>query len=632
MRMARVALPLLLLLTLAVGVAYYLKGGASGESGGKLPELTPFGEAMTVKLYRIAAHASQLRELKPNHEIEQGTLSRERLAEYYAESATDARLQADVNFEALNTTYRLLHMIEPDDDLLEEGQSEADYLLGFYAFEQDQLVLISDRPNKLSLDDEATLAHEFVHSFQDKAFDLSKLFKREETEEKDKANTEYADTLDALIEGDAVLAQLQYIEEKVGLEGLNEWAASSANKAEELDAANEPPPALSRYASFPYTYGSAFVRYLYDKGGWEQVNEAYEDPPKTEEQILHPEKYLAGEEGAGISLRDLSGDLEGDWDQMMDVVFGEFDTYNWLRSTLENEVQAQSAATGWGGGRLAVYANEEAPERVLVQIALIWDDRQEAREFFAGFLDAIKPIDKSPKKLDDSGQIISWRGNGELGQAWLDGTSFQLIVGVGKADLTTALEAVAAPERIRKSGQVLEAGESPGVSQQAIRSLEGVLLQPSDLPPGFVVAQSGDAGVQIPVAGQEVESRTIVYADLASGDAVIAIAMRGSTDGPWAELPQQDAAAFLRSTAQGYTTGAIENISRLPLDGLGEGALGARGELTGLDGQQQLAKFIVFGRGRVMGLVLTIQQQGRPEIDAGALAHIMDSRFQRYQP
>ena len=117
--------------------------------------------------------------------------------------------------------------------------------------------------------------------------------------------------------------------------------------------------ALDRYAAFPYREGTQFVLYLWWKGGWEQVNKAYADPPKTTEQILHPERYLAHDEPLGLKLPDLSDKLGDGWKQVDDSVFGEFDVYNYLRTKTDDDAgPPRKAADGWAGGRMAVYADE----------------------------------------------------------------------------------------------------------------------------------------------------------------------------------------------------------------------------------------------------------------------------------
>jgi hypothetical protein len=615
----------------------------SENQGVEIPTLTPFDDVLALRLAGIAVTASQVRGLGLHEGIEQGTLSGAQLLDYYREAATKARLQDDVNYDALNTTFRLLHMIGPEDSLLDLSEEAAPSVLGFYAFTEDQLVLVSDTPDQLSLDDEATLAHEYVHSFQDKEFDLEKLLERVEKEEREKANTEYGDTLDALIEGDATVAQFQYVEQKVGPEGLREWLSSVGGGAKDEESANggdeaSGPPAFARYAAFPYTYGSTFVRHLYDDGGWEAVNAAYENPPKTEEQVLHPEKYLKGEEPIAISLRDLSEDLGKGWRQEIDSVFGEFDVYNWLRSTLDNEFQATSAAAGWGGGRIAVYANDLEEDRVLVHLALMWDSKQETREFYSAFGDVLPLIDPEPTILDPSLQIVGWEAEDEIGRAWVDRVTFQMIVAVRQEDLETANRVVRAPDSIPESGYILQEPVNPARASTPLRRLRDVLLRAPDLPPGFVLVQSGDLGVQNPVFSQNMEERFALFTDARSpGDGVVSTVSRVRGRLPagvsWAQLEAEDPRLMFDVFAGEFALGGeVRSFASIPAEGIGEGALGARAEVTSPDGATQLLQMIYFGRRATTALVITFQDVESDEMDVVHLARTMDERLKRYQP
>ncbi len=421
------------------------------DEGVKLPELAPFDEELSLRLTAIAVKASELRGLDVNEEIEQGTLTREQIEEHSRLSADKVREEDAEEMEALNAAFRLLRMIGPDDDLLEVFTSFQGSVLGFYSLEDQKLVLVSGTEGPISVWDELTLVHEYVHSFQDGSFDLEKLFERADKEEEDKANTEYGVTIDALIEGDAELAADLYVEElpPERLQELYSPPASGAGDAPEL------PPAMERYLYFPYWYGAEFVNYLYDKGGWEEVNEAYQELPKTTEQILHPEKYVIGEGAVELAIRDLSGDLGDDWEQQMDIVFGEFDVYNWLLSTLEYDPFATIAAEGWGGGRIAVYSNDSDPDRVVVQISLMWDDTDEALEFYTAFAEVVSIVDPEPTVPDVSGQIVSWQDEGQAGEAWIQRTSFNMVLASRASDADAAAEALDRPDRILETDYIL---------------------------------------------------------------------------------------------------------------------------------------------------------------------------------
>ncbi|MDZ4277739.1 MAG: hypothetical protein U1B78_01240, partial [Dehalococcoidia bacterium] len=397
---------------LGVGLFSCFQGG--GDDGVPLPELTPFDEELAERLEEIADDAADIRGLDLYDDIEQGTLTREQLKKYSEEWADHLLEDDEFNFDAFNIAFRMLGMIGPEDDLLEISTTfQGSQVAGFYSYEDRSLVLVTDDAEDLSGYDETVLAHEYVHSFQDGAFDLQELMKLADEEEEDKANTEYSDTLSALIEGDAEYAQMEYTLKAIDEDDFDAFDIPASEPGDD-----EPiPPAFQRYFSFPYTYGSDFVSYLYDEGGWDEVDEAYEDPPSTEEQIMHPEKYLSDEDAVGISMPDFSDDLGDGWNQEADDVFGEFDVYNWLLSVLDEDGVAELGAEGWGGGRLAVYGNEEEEERAVIHMALFWDNTMEARQFYTAFADVVRSIDGEPDILDPSAQIVAWVGAGQGGQA-----------------------------------------------------------------------------------------------------------------------------------------------------------------------------------------------------------------------
>lgn len=61
------------------------------------------------------------------------------------------------------------------------------------------------------------------------------------------------------------------------------------------------PPLAIEY--FPYVYGERFIKKLYEKGGWALVNKAYVNLPESTEQIIFPEKFMAGERPKNVTLR-----------------------------------------------------------------------------------------------------------------------------------------------------------------------------------------------------------------------------------------------------------------------------------------------------------------------------------------
>jgi hypothetical protein len=103
------------------------------------------------------------------------------------------------------------------------------------------------------------------------------------------------------------------------------------------------------------------------------VNRLYELPPATTEQILHPEKYLAGE--LAVPVRAPSA--PAGWEALRSGHVGEL----LLRSMLDvcnDRPTAYLAAAGWGGDAFTVVGR--GPRGALLLVTT-WDTEGDAREF-----------------------------------------------------------------------------------------------------------------------------------------------------------------------------------------------------------------------------------------------------------
>jgi hypothetical protein len=145
---------------------------------------------------------------------------------------------------------------------------------------------------------------------------------------------------------------------------------------------------MARYFFFPYDQCADFASLLLLSGGWEGVNGAYDNTPTSTEQILHFEKYLSHEGPSAVSLADLSSQLGQGWAQLDNAVLGEFDVWNYLLSSLEDQPGwadvAEQAAAGWGGGRMVAYRSEDGTG-VVLHLSLQWDAAGELDEFVDAF-------------------------------------------------------------------------------------------------------------------------------------------------------------------------------------------------------------------------------------------------------
>jgi len=173
-----------------------------------------------------------------------------------------------------------------------------------------------------------TLAHELTHVLQKQWFDA-----------RYSAST-FDGTLAvrALIEGDADLVADLYCERN----GIPIYKIRSLS--------GDP---LTDIGIFPYVFGDRFVRYLYEKGGWRLVNEAYRRYPASTAQVMHPELYLENVTPVNVSLS-----VPASWRIMRNDRMGEFYVYVLLRDVAKlSNGTAWSVSSAWLGDHLILAAN-----------------------------------------------------------------------------------------------------------------------------------------------------------------------------------------------------------------------------------------------------------------------------------
>lgn len=145
------------------------------------------------------------------------------------------------------------------------------------------------------------------------------------------------------------------------------------------------PEVLRQQLTFQYFQGSQFVLWAYSRSGWQGVNALFSRPPRSTEQLLHPEKYYVKRDDPvqifpWSLLRQFSGQ------KIIDETLGELSIQLLLERTLPKE-EAARAAAGWAGDTLLAF--QQGDGLVLAWVTA-WDERQEALEFFRSYAKALE--------------------------------------------------------------------------------------------------------------------------------------------------------------------------------------------------------------------------------------------------
>jgi hypothetical protein len=376
----------------------------------------------------VVEEVPPIRQLEPRREVPYVMLSRDEFQEVLAEI-----LEEEVDPDQLATEGRLLErlgLLPEDTDLYELLlQLYGSQVAAFYRTDTSTFYII-ERDQPFGPVDRMIVAHEYTHALQDQYFDLE--------------GTRITDPS----EGDATLAQLAAIEGDASLL-MFQWAFQSLSLPEQLELltgfALTPtdqqllegmPPILRRQLEFPYNEGFLFATEVHNRGGWPAIDETLREPPASTEQILHPEKYFAGEAPIQVTVADPLAPLGDGWQRAYQQTMGELNIQVWLADGESPPVvfpgmpseptQWQAAAAGWGGDRLEMYEGPDGRWAIIWVTA--WDSAADAGEFEA----AAMPL------LDGLGGPATMVSSGRFG-----GASVTLFI----ASDAEVLNAISSPEQ-----------------------------------------------------------------------------------------------------------------------------------------------------------------------------------------
>lgn len=355
------------LLALIMGV--HISSAQDEEISPKLAEQMATLETIT----------QDIRDLNAMREIDHQFPTRAETIDYLKE--TYSREFPPEEFDRLERFYIALGLLTPDIDLQDVYLNLlGSQIAGFYDSDTEVmnvLPIVGDETGEsLSITEQVIYVHEFTHALQDQHFDLNALLDAPEALE----NPDQSLATLALVEGDATATMTLYLQRVAEQNPL----AALAMLVEGLQGGTlflpeGIPPILLNELLFPYDAGMNFVIEISGEDGWNTVNAAFENPPTTSEQILHPEKYLAGEAAQNVELNDLSDTLGDGWVEDWNTTLGEF----YLREVLDTELSSSEAAdgaAGWGGDRFRVYHNTETGE-IAWALRLTWETFDDSNEF-----------------------------------------------------------------------------------------------------------------------------------------------------------------------------------------------------------------------------------------------------------
>ncbi|MBI2795888.1 MAG: hypothetical protein HYX65_04190 [Gemmatimonadetes bacterium] len=369
------SLAMALLFATACGERGRVEG--EGEYARKVAELIPRVEAATGLSFKRPPKVAT----RTQGEV------RAFLTTAFLESAESSEL------EGKQQAYTLLGFLEPGTDLRRLFTDLlVEQVAGIYDPRTHTLYVVEGvAPEAVGI----TLTHELVHALQDQYLDLDSV-------QRANRGNDRAMAAAAAIEGQATFEQVSLLMGKGNLiEGLpgawdmvRQQIRDNKTTMPRLAAA---PMVIQETLLFPYLAGAEYARAF--KQGFPR-RAFLSDLPRSTEQVLHPNRFIAGTDPAPPRLalpRATGGTVTYEND------LGEFETRLWLYQYGKDQASAGRGAMGWNGD---AYQVVKTPKGNAIVWLTLWDSAVDAGEFFDLANEAI--VERfSPKeygKLGDRGR------------------------------------------------------------------------------------------------------------------------------------------------------------------------------------------------------------------------------------
>jgi len=195
--------------------------------------------------------------------------------------------------------------------------------------------------------------------------------------------SEKCDIWNAIIKGESAFSADQWATENLSQAALKNIADTNTK----FTFTPLSPPAsnlMDTLIKTPYQMGYDFAEAVFQAEGWAGLDRIYTDPPKSTEQLLHPEKYLIAEEPIGVLGDDLGNILSEEWTPVYKGPLGEWKTLLLLTHNLNPHLHleqqtAQRVAAGWDGDLSQIYTTSSG-EAVLL-FHWLWETEGEQSQF-----------------------------------------------------------------------------------------------------------------------------------------------------------------------------------------------------------------------------------------------------------
>ena len=347
----------------------FTSGAARAESG--TPEQLAGGV-----FSQVETMLGDLREIMgfgPRRRIPLKTITKPEFRKLYQEQMRKENNPRQVRREVL--FLQLFGLVPPDFDYEEtvlDLLSEQAWAL--YDFKRRNLYLADWAPPDAL---EYALVHELVHAVDDQNFNLLKYMKGTRESESQLARL-------AVLEGQASWVMTEWAMRQSGrsLEGNRILAIATASatrfEAQQFPVYDSTPTYFREVLIFPYTDGLLFQHAMIDRFGQDGLKRVFQIPPKTTQQILQPELYLAGTDPDPPDLPQAS--IPKGYKRVFDGTFGQLDHKILIEHHLGDE-DFGGLVDKWRGSQFEVLERARTEDAIL-RYSVRWEDVEAASEYY----------------------------------------------------------------------------------------------------------------------------------------------------------------------------------------------------------------------------------------------------------
>jgi hypothetical protein len=354
--------------------------GVSAQDPAAAP--APAADAAAAELRRVTAEIQvEVEELRGerfrgpvNDAVADGGAFRDYVQARIDATETPAEIAADEEIA------KLLGLLPEDYDYVEEMLELVESQVGgFYDPASKTFYLMEGFEGDVA---RIILAHELTHALDDQIFDIDDELPLVE------GNSDAEWAYHAVIEGSGTAVMNRWTMERIkslDIASMTDLATMGA------DVLKEAPPYLWKPLVGAYLRGEAFLKDRPAELDLAQaVRRGFEAPPRTSEQILHPEKYWDPEQRDDPQAVAFAREgLPEGWEVLGEDTFGELGLALLVEPpgarkganplSMMTARMTSAASEGWDGDRCLLVARGES-DRLLV-LASVWDTEAEAEEF-----------------------------------------------------------------------------------------------------------------------------------------------------------------------------------------------------------------------------------------------------------